>query len=146
MKKIDDSIYYNISRVALLLRRDFLHTLKEFNITPEQWSVMALLREQDKPLSQKIIVDHLLKDKHTISKMINRMENKNWIIKKQDKSDNRITLISLSKKGHEDLEKIKDILKKTQGDRSYSNTTNDEKDVVLNFLKQIRIYFKDLEE
>lgn len=143
MKKLDDSIYYNISRVALLLRRDFLKTLKEFNITPEQWSIMVLLSEKKEPVSQKTIADHLLKDKHAISKMINRMINKEWVIKELNKDDNRITLITLSNKGYQDMHKIKNILTETQGNRTYSDTSEENKDTILNFLKQIRAYFND---
>ncbi|MGL1892235.1 MAG: MarR family transcriptional regulator [Spirochaetaceae bacterium] len=146
MIKVNDSIYFNISRVALLLRRDFLQNLKEFNITPEQWSIMAFLNEKQKPISQKSIVEHLLKDKHAVSKMINKMVKKEWIIKEADINDSRVTLISLTKKGTEDMHTIGNVLSKSQHNREYNMFPNEEKKMILNFLKQIRIFFNDIKE
>ncbi len=146
MKKINDSLYFNISRVALLLRRDFLQNLNEFNITPEQWSIMALLNETHEPISQKSITEHLLNDKYAVSKMINKMISKEWIIKEADINDTRVTLISLTKKGTEDMLKIGSVLSESQNNREYNMFPNEDKDVVLNFLKQIRIFFNDIKE
>ena len=98
-KFLDDALGFNIHRVGVLFRRELIRTLAEYNMTPEQWQVMATLWAIHRPLSQNDIVKSTMKDKPTVSRMIQRLEKNGWIEKAPDRLDARITMIQLTGKG-----------------------------------------------
>jgi len=98
---LEESLGFNLTRVATLFRRELLNALSEFDMTPEQWQIMVSLWTQSKPLSQKDIVNITLKDKHSISRIVSRLEKNGWITKLQDPHDARASLIQQTKKGRE---------------------------------------------
>lgn len=144
-RQLNDSIPFNISRIALLLRRDLLHTLRHFNVTPEQWEILSLLSEMDNKLSQKEIAGRLLKDKHTISRMINSLVTKKWIKKDSSKTDSRVTLISLTKEGVLAQEEMRVLLSNSVKTKIFNNFSKKEKDNALKFLKDIRVILNDMD-
>lgn len=143
-RELNDSIAFNISRVALLLRRDFLHTLKDFNVTPEQWQILSLLIESNKKLSQKEITTQLLKDKHAVSRMIDRMVSKNWIKKNSSDTDSRITLISITTEGESAQSEMERMLTDSVQSKLFNRFSSDEKKDVLNFLQEARTLLNDV--
>jgi DNA-binding MarR family transcriptional regulator len=90
---LENSLAFNINRVALLLRRELIRALSEYNMPPEQWTIMATLWSTGKPLIQKEITELTLSDRHTVSRMIARLEKNGWIEKVQSEKDGRSTLI-----------------------------------------------------
>lgn len=75
-----------------------MQALSKYNMTPEQWQILSILEETNKPLSQSEIVIQISKDKHTVSRIINRLDRDGWITKKSSESDKRLTIIELTKK------------------------------------------------
>ncbi|MDH5378381.1 MAG: MarR family winged helix-turn-helix transcriptional regulator [Gammaproteobacteria bacterium] len=98
---LEESLGFNLTRVATLFRRELLAALAEFEMTPEQWQIMVSLWTQNEPLTQKDIVNITLKDKHSISRIISRLENNGWVTKSQASSDSRSTIIHQTEKGRE---------------------------------------------
>lgn len=96
---LDEGLGFNIYRVGLLFRRELMRALVDYEMTPEQWQVMMTLWHTDKPINQSEIVKMLLKDKHTVSRIIQRLERDGWIKKKSDSADARVTIIQLTVKG-----------------------------------------------
>ena len=96
---LEDSLGFNISRAGLLVRRELMRALAEYKMTPEQWMILISLWSTGTPLNQSEIVQLTLKDKHTVSRIIQRLERDGWIKKKADPNDARVTVIQLTKKG-----------------------------------------------
>ncbi|PJZ80963.1 MarR family winged helix-turn-helix transcriptional regulator [Leptospira meyeri] len=101
---LDDQIGFNLNRLALLFRRELIRSLKDFQLSPEQWQVLAMLWQKG-TLSQKQIIELTLQDAPSASKMIRRMKQAGLIQIEVSKLDKRSTLISLSAKG-KSLEKV----------------------------------------
>ncbi len=97
---LDNALGFNIARAGLLFRRELARVVKEYKITPEQWMLMATLWFTGKPVNQSEIVQLTMKDKHTTSRIIQRLERDGWIEKKTDANDARITLIQCTLKGN----------------------------------------------
>jgi DNA-binding MarR family transcriptional regulator len=139
---LEASLNFNIYRTSLLLRREFFRALAGQGITPEQWQVMAVLRHLKKPVSQREIVKLSLKDKHTISRIITKMEKNGWIAKSADFSDGRMSMIQLTETGQSLAKKIPGILKKRfAGIRQ--TISLEEKQTTLATLKKLRAYLGD---
>ena len=98
-KFLDDALGFNIHRVGVLFRRELIRTLAEYNLTPEQWQVMAMLWSTSRPLSQNDIVKSTMRDKPTVSRMIQRLEKNGWVEKTPNRLDARVTMIRLTGKG-----------------------------------------------
>lgn len=139
---LEDSLNFNIYRTSLLLRREFIRSLAGHGITPEQWQVMAVLEYSKNPVSQREIVELSLKDKHTISRIISKMEKNGWVTKNQDSKDARITVICLTTAGQVLAKKIPGILKK-RFKRIKNTISEDEKRAALVTLKKMRTFLSD---
>ena len=107
MKKIppilDDAMPFNVYRLALLFRRELMDALSEYELTPEQWQVMRVLWEIKEPLNQNDIAHITLRDRHTTSRIVARLERDGWIEKSKDPDDARALLITPTK----EAEKVK---------------------------------------
>jgi DNA-binding MarR family transcriptional regulator len=79
---LEEALGYNIYRAGLLFRRELIHALADYRMTPEQWQVMMTLWHTGKPVNQSEIVQLLLKDKHTVSRIIQRLSRDGWIEKR----------------------------------------------------------------
>jgi len=102
---IEKSTGFIIYRTALAMRGALKRTLKErgFDITPEQYGILLLLREKE-GLSQKEIGDVLFKDKPNISRMLDVLERKKLILRQS--TDRRKYAIFLTEEGRRLAEEI----------------------------------------
>ncbi len=96
---LENTLGFNVYRVALLFRRELIRSLSQYNMSPEQWQVMTTLWSTGEPLNQSEIVRLILKDKPTISRMIQRLQRNGWIEKTTSPDDGRVTLIQPTSKG-----------------------------------------------
>lgn len=76
---------------AMLLRKNSI------NLTPEQLLVLDMLWNQG-VMSQQKIADSIGKDKNSISKLIDALEEKGLVMRQQDKIDKRSNTIILTQK------------------------------------------------
>ncbi len=102
---IEKSTGFIIYRTALAMRGALKRTLQErgFDITPEQYGILLLLREKE-GLSQKEIGDVLFKDKPNISRMLDVLERKRLILRQS--TDRRKYAVSLTEEGKRLAEEI----------------------------------------
>ena len=79
-----------------------------FNLTPEQFLVMDTLWDEG-VLSQQKIADIIFKDKNSVTKLIDALENKGLVKRVPDKTDRRLNQIHLTERAisiKEDITKI----------------------------------------
>ena len=69
-------------------------------ITPEQWTVLLFLWEKD-GVTQQELCNATFRDKPNMTRLIDNMERKHWVVRISDKNDRRINLIHLTKDGRE---------------------------------------------
>ena len=92
-----------ILRTRMAFRQTLQRVLKRHNVdmTFEMLQVMnCLWNEQG--ISQQSLAEKTAKDKACLTNLINNLEKKNWVIRKEDSSDRRNRLIFLTVQG-EDL-------------------------------------------
>jgi MarR family transcriptional regulator, lower aerobic nicotinate degradation pathway regulator len=141
-KYLDDALGFNINRTGLLFYRELSHALYEFKITPEQWVIMITLWSTGRPVSQTEIVQLTLKDKHSVSRIIQRLERLGWIKKYPSKDDKRITLIHVTPKGEELKDKIP-LKVNNHFDIKLKKLTIKEEKTLLKLIKKLRKYLGD---
>jgi DNA-binding MarR family transcriptional regulator len=99
---LENNLLFQIGEVARLLHKNLAQAFEEegFGVTPEQFSVLALLWYKE-GINQQDIANELRRDKTTIARMIENMVKRNLIVKVPDQLDKRNNLVYLTKKGKE---------------------------------------------
>ncbi len=106
----NESIGFIIVKAGRLIENKLKYDFEKarINITPQQWSVLTYLWNED-GISQQKIADAFSKDKTSMTRLLNNMEKHNLILRKQDnfdKRNNRIFLTELSESLRQESIKI----------------------------------------
>ena len=83
--------------------KQFMATMLKLNnidLTPEQFLLIDLLWNQGS-LSQQQLADMMQKDKNSITKLIDAIEQKGYVVRKQNPTDRRSNTIVLTDKAHD---------------------------------------------
>ncbi|MFC1780873.1 MarR family winged helix-turn-helix transcriptional regulator [Planctomycetota bacterium] len=89
-------------------------------IVPAHGPVLMYLFELKKPVPIKSVVDKIGRVKSTVTVMIQTLESHGYLRKLPCETDNRITLIELTQKGHKLRKDFNEISKNLQ-DKVYGN-------------------------
>lgn len=86
---------FQLLRTTALFKHGFAKELAPFGITPVQFAVLGLLWEND-GLSQHEIASRLGKDRPNVTRILEKIEAKSLIIRKQAPGDRRAIQVFLS--------------------------------------------------
>ena len=78
----------------------------EFGVTMKQYNIMRILKGAGQPVSTAYIRERLLDMNSDVSRIVDRMDDKGWIIKETCPDDKRLVDLKLSKEGMALLNKI----------------------------------------
>jgi len=123
---LEKSMGYIINKTAMKLKSELLKNFrsKGFNITTEQWAVLMCLKERDKK-TQSEIAEKLIKDKTNLSRILDGMEKREWIVRHTHEKDRRSYRILITKKGKALVEKLIPIVRETNKISTAGLTTKD---------------------
>lgn len=106
--RIQDTIGFNLFVTHIRLKAGLARAMRPFDITPEQFAILALLQERN-GLQQREIADLLLKDRPNITRILERMQNKKLIRRETDSKDRRAVRVHLTTHGRKlfpEVEKV----------------------------------------
>jgi len=106
--RIQDTIGFNLFVAHIRLKAGLARAMRPFDITPEQFAILSLLREQD-GLQQREIADLLVKDRPNITRILERLEKKRLIRRKTDTQDRRAVRVHITKTGLKICPKLEQI-------------------------------------
>ncbi|GGG06018.1 MarR family transcriptional regulator [Dokdonia pacifica] len=108
---IHNNIYFQIELTARKIRQYGQNVLRShgIDITIEQWLVLNVINDNE-TTNQIFIGEKLVKDKPTISRMVNQLDKKGFIIKTSSSSDSRQVSLSISKKGKTLIHNLQPII------------------------------------
>ncbi|MNM92633.1 Transcriptional regulator SlyA [compost metagenome] len=118
-------------KIAALLQ----HRLKEYEITPEQWSVLNQI-DTSEGLIQKEIAERTGKDKPTTTRILDHLESKGLVYKKIGPQDRRSYIVYSTDRGKE---LIRDTIGIEQGvtEEVKSCMTEEEYNLFMGLLERI---------
>ena len=105
---LEKSIGFKINQTANKLNNKYNQLLQSFDIAPEQRATLEIIKYEI-DVTQTKIANILGKDKTTISRTLNSLENKGFIIKSQ--KDKRTNLIEITQKGEDILNESSSCVK-----------------------------------
>ena len=124
-------------RLSMLINRYLYNQFKkaELGITVEQWTILAILWQKDK-VTQQILSDITLRDKPSITRLIDNLEKRNLVVRIHDSSDRRVNLIYLTQKGIDMENKASAIINEVAG-KTLSEISDEEIIVCRNVLRKV---------
>ncbi|MCP3666728.1 MAG: MarR family transcriptional regulator [Gammaproteobacteria bacterium] len=106
--RIRDTIGFNLFITNVALRAGMAREMRPFDITPEQFAILSLLQERG-GLQQREIAELLLKDRPSITRILERMQNKRLIRRETDPKDRRAVRVHLTATGKKLFPKVEKI-------------------------------------
>lgn len=98
--ELNQSLGFTLGVASRRMSQLFGHRLKEYGISPEQWSVLHLIAGQE-GLIQKEIAERSCKDKPTVTRILDVLEEKGMISRKPGEQDRRSFRLYPTDKGRE---------------------------------------------
>lgn len=95
---MDESLGFIINRASVAIKKEFVKRLKSYDLTPEQWSILNRLAEQD-GLTQKSLAERTYKDQPNTARILDKLEKKELLKRSDNPEDRRTFLIFLTAKG-----------------------------------------------
>ncbi len=110
--KVNELLSVLNGRVSAAINRHLARKFKAagLDITTEQWGVLVCLWEKDKQ-TQQSICDLTLKDKASITRLIDGLTRHGLVMRNSDPSDRRLNIIHLTEKGRILEEKAMSLVK-----------------------------------
>ncbi|NOU97786.1 MarR family transcriptional regulator [Paenibacillus sp. LMG 31456] len=121
---MEHSIGFNMGVTYRKLTNLLQARLKEYDITPEQWSVLYQVARSE-GLIQKEIADRAGKDRPTTTRILDQLEGKGCIYKKTGENDRRSFLVHITEKGKLLIEKTLPIERQVINDIKECMTTTE---------------------
>ena len=88
-------IGFLIADVARLMRSSFDRRVRRMGLTRAQWLVLSRL-DRHPGISQSELAEMLEVERATAGRMIDRMERRNWLVRRPDATDRRINRLFLT--------------------------------------------------
>ncbi|MDD3322799.1 MAG: MarR family transcriptional regulator [Paludibacter sp.] len=128
-----------VGKISTAINRTFLRAFANegIDITTEQWSVLTCLWRKD-GVTQQDLCNLTLKDKPSMTRLIDKLERSNLVTRISSLSDRRINMIQLTE-GGKSLEQKATNLVQSIAEKTLSNITTEELDTSRNVLKKIMI-------
>ncbi|WP_246040889.1 MarR family winged helix-turn-helix transcriptional regulator [Flavivirga rizhaonensis] len=112
---------------------------KGLDLTKEQMIVLKKLHDKN-GLNQNELAFLTLRNKSSLTRLLSKMERKNYILRKQSTKDKRVNNVYLTQLGKEIFFKTKPIIEEMITDIE-SNISEKEKEQIINILKKIQSNF-----
>lgn len=108
---VENDIGFWVHRVYQATRNEMYRRFKEAgeDVTPEQWAVLIRLWKRD-GRSQSELSDATFRDGPTMSRIIDGMETRGYLERREDPNDGRVRLVRLTKRGRDMKRKLVPIV------------------------------------
>lgn len=85
---MNKSLGFILNRTAYASKNAFNQRIKDYDISPEQWSVIYRVIEEP-GISQKLVSDSTYKDQGNLTRMIDKLVKNDFLIKQQNSINRR---------------------------------------------------------
>ncbi len=103
--RLEDSPGFAIYRTDMRLRQVGAQLLRPYDLTPEQFAVLATLCNRE-GMSQGELAADLIKDRPNITRILDKLQAKGWVERRLDTEDRRVFRVYATKAGRCLLEEL----------------------------------------
>jgi len=132
-----------LGRVLAFLQPELDSVFAEFGLSRASFDVLATLRRVGEPfrLSQRALMDSLMRTSGTISVRIDRLEHAGLVERAPDPDDARGVLVSLTKHGRELVERVAPVHLANE-ERLLAPLSAEERDALAGLLRKLLLSFE----
>ncbi|GAA3995026.1 organic hydroperoxide resistance transcriptional regulator OhrR [Hymenobacter fastidiosus] len=94
LQKLENQLCFPVYAVSRMLTKAYQPYLRELDLTYPQYLVLLLLWEHEE-LTVKALGEKLLLDSGTLTPLLKRLEQKQWVSRRRDARDERSVIIGL---------------------------------------------------
>ena len=131
---MDRSLGYLINRLSIVNKNSFNKLIKPYGISPEQWSVLFRVVEKD-GIIQKELSDSTYKDQGNLTRMIDKLIQKGYLLRVADEKDRRSVKLFATQSSKQLVEKIIP-LSKAQNEKLSDGFSQEDKEKFIEFLNK----------
>ena len=103
--QLQNSFAFWIHRLNSLLQEQFNSLLKEYEVTWPQWMLLNVLAGENAN-TPAAIADKLGTDRSGVTRLLDRLETKGYVVREHDKLDRRSIKLHVTEKGQQFIGKI----------------------------------------
>ncbi|MPQ94565.1 MULTISPECIES: MarR family winged helix-turn-helix transcriptional regulator [Thioclava] len=131
----DQSLGFLLHDATRLIRRRFEARANEFGLTTAQWRLLVYLKKEG-ALPQARLAELLEIEPISVSRLVDRMEEADWVCRKPDPNDRRVKLVHPSAKARNAFENARSIADDIY-EQALAGLSDDEVATALNTLRAI---------
>lgn len=99
MERLDESFSSLIDFTSRNMRRYSTGRLHTLGLTVDQWGILKLLEESDGALSFSVMSERLLRDKPTVTRVVDILVREGLVVREEDPDDRRRLTVRLTSAG-----------------------------------------------
>ncbi|MFK2825737.1 MarR family transcriptional regulator [Bacillus sp. B190/17] len=135
-------LFVVLSRAVQSITKRIEEDIKSYGLNPTEFAVLELLfNKGDQPIQK--IGDKVLLASSSITYVVDKLEKKNFLVRKPCPKDRRVTYASITREGHELMGSIfpkhKEAIQEIFG-----GLESEEKEVMIKQLKKLGFYAQEL--
>lgn len=134
--KHNQFIGYKVYDAQRLLHRTLEVSLKQYDLTPGQWNLLNQL-DRAGALSQKALADRTRKEQATITRYLDTLERKGFIVRSRDANDRRAHVITLTDQARDLLKQVEPVAEDA-AERLVDNIDQEDIDTFLAVLDRLK--------
>ncbi|HDR6271319.1 TPA: MarR family transcriptional regulator [Bacillus cereus] len=104
-----NNLGYLLHKVSVMTKTELSNQLKEYKITAQQWSVLKDISLYPNGTTPAMIAERLLADRPTVTGIIQRLLQKEWILIQHNPKDKRSHLIFLTDETKALIQEIENV-------------------------------------
>ena len=137
---------YNCYRLSQLVRNEMLEQMKVLDpeLTPEQWHLLLCLGSAPEGLTPSDLAHNGLRDKTTISRMLDVMERHHLIERTRRDGDGRSYLVRLSPKSRKIMERARNEGQMVNAQHIFEPLNGAERELLLALFQKCRRTLGDM--
>lgn len=139
--KHNQFIGYKVYDAQRLIHRTLEVALKKHDLTPGQWNLMNQL-DRAGALSQKALAERTRKEQATITRYLDTLERKGFIVRTRDTNDRRAHVITLTDQARDLLKQV-EPLAEDAAEKLITDIDQDEIDTFLAVLERLKANAND---
>lgn len=112
---LNNSFAFWIHRLNHVLQEQFNQRLKRYDVSWPQWMVLNVLHT-DNSITPAVIATQLGIDRSGVTRLLDRLEKKDYLYREHDKLDRRSVNLRLTAKGESLIDEMNSVAKDHQND------------------------------
>jgi len=106
MKSTGYDCVIQLLQTATVLWRESRRLFRPFGLTEAQFNVLHLLAQTTEGMSQRKLSDLLVVDRSDVTLLLDRMEGRRWVVRRDDPGDRRAYRVQLTGSGRSMWRKV----------------------------------------